>query len=206
MGGTNKNILIIDDEETIRLLLKEMLIPLGYVATTAADKEEALQQINTTTFDLIFVDIFYAHADYTGFDIIDIIQQTLPHCQVVVLTSQPSMDSAVQALRCRVLDYLEKPISLDVLTAITKTAFDHNMTYEQSVKTKRLANNPLTQRETEILEFLAKGFSYAEASEHLNCKVSTLQWHIKNIYRKMNVSSKSEAIYEALCMNIITLH
>ena len=203
---SDKQILVIDDEDTIRFLLKEMLMTLGYEATEASSKEDAVLKLNAIDFDLIFVDIFYTNADYNGFDIIDIIKEAQPNCKVVILTAKPSMNTAVKALRCRILDYLEKPICLDVLTSITELAFktDH-ISAEKDIHEKASGDITLTKRESEILELLAKGFSYAEAGQYLDCKISTVQWHVKNIYRKLDVTSKSEAVYEALCMKLIDI-
>ena len=202
---SDKRILIIDDEATVRFLLMEMLQQLGYKAAEASNKTEAAQMINTSTFDLIFIDMIYANADYNGFDIIDIIQEIQPNCQIVILTAKPSMSSAIQALRCRIFDYLEKPIDLEILSAVTSTAFAESTAATQ----KSISSTPsiiLTDRESDILNMLAKGFSYSEVGKHLNCKTSTIQWHIKNIYRKLGVTSKSEAVYEALCMNLIEIN
>jgi len=63
----------------------------------------------------------------------------------------------------------------------------------------------LTKMETDILVVLSKGYSYNEASKIIGCKISTLQTHIKHIYKKLNVHSRSEAIYEAHQQCIIDL-
>ena len=63
----------------------------------------------------------------------------------------------------------------------------------------------ITNREKEVLLLLAKGFSYSESSEFLDCSISTIQTHVKRIYNKLGVNSKSEAVYEALQNNIIDL-
>ena len=203
-GLLDRKILIIDDEETIRFLLKEMLLKLGYESDEAANKESAVHMLESSTYDLVFVDMVYINADYDGFDIINIIQEVQPRCQVVILTAKPSMNSAIQALRQRIFDYLEKPICIEVLSAVTTAAFESSRKEDTSIQpTTDIA---LTNREIDILKMLAKGFSYAEVGKHLDCKTSTIQWHIKNIYRKLGVTSKSEAVYEALCMNLIDIN
>ena len=63
----------------------------------------------------------------------------------------------------------------------------------------------ITEREKEVLLLLAKGFSYAESASFLGCAISTIQTYVKRIYRKLQVNSKSEAVYEALQMGIIDL-
>ncbi|MDX8388401.1 MAG: response regulator transcription factor [Ghiorsea sp.] len=202
-----RNILVIDDEDVIRMLLSEMLAHLGYAAAEAANKEDVLLRIQETQFDLIFIDIFYVNANYTGFDLIELIKEKQPHAQLVILTAKPSMHSAVRALRSHVLDYLEKPICIDMVSSILNTAFPEPSPHEENLHIMKedTSESLLTDKELVLLSLLAKGLSYNQTAEQLNCKTSTIQWHIKNIYRKLNVNSKSEAIYEAICMKLIQI-
>lgn len=63
----------------------------------------------------------------------------------------------------------------------------------------------LTKRELEVLLFLAKGYSYSESASLLGCCTSTIQTHVKSLYRKLNVNSKTEAVYEAIQLNLLDL-
>lgn len=64
----------------------------------------------------------------------------------------------------------------------------------------------LSPREQEVLELISRGFSYAEISRLQSISVHTVQTHIKSLYRKLAVSSKSEAVYEATKMGLLNLH
>jgi DNA-binding NarL/FixJ family response regulator len=64
----------------------------------------------------------------------------------------------------------------------------------------------LTPRELEVLNLLSRGFSYAEIADILKLSPQTIATYVKSIYRKMEVSSRSEAIYEASSMGIIDMH
>ena len=59
------------------------------------------------------------------------------------------------------------------------------------------ASSQLTPRETEILNAIARGFTYAESAELLHLSVQTVHTHLKNIYKKLAVHSKTEAVFEA---------
>jgi DNA-binding NarL/FixJ family response regulator len=61
----------------------------------------------------------------------------------------------------------------------------------------------LSEREREILNQLARGYTYGEVGERLGIAASTVQTHVKNLYSKLSVHSKAEAIYEARAMGII---
>ena len=63
----------------------------------------------------------------------------------------------------------------------------------------------LTPREIDILWGIAKGFSYAEIASHLGLSRQTVPGHIKNIYRKLEVHTRSEAVFEAVQQGLIKL-
>ena len=73
-------------------------------------------------------------------------------------------------------------------------------------KSTEQTNLVLTEREQQVLEHIAKGFSYAETANLLNISCQTVPSHIKRIYRKLAVRSRSEAVFEAAHMGLIRLH
>ena len=73
------------------------------------------------------------------------------------------------------------------------------------IQSEMRADVNLTRRETEILHFLARGLSYAEIAELLFVSSHTVTSHIQNIYRKLDVKSRSEAVFEAVKQNLIAL-
>ena len=64
----------------------------------------------------------------------------------------------------------------------------------------------LSTREQDMLQLIARGFSYAEISRLESISVHTVQTHIKNLYRKLAVKSKSEAVFEATRMGLLRVH
>jgi len=70
-------------------------------------------------------------------------------------------------------------------------------------RTPNAENNPLSARETEILQLLAKGMSFNEIGEILGISPHTVTAHIKKIYRKLAVHSRGEAVYEASQMGLL---
>ncbi|HXH73022.1 MAG TPA: LuxR C-terminal-related transcriptional regulator [Mariprofundaceae bacterium] len=61
----------------------------------------------------------------------------------------------------------------------------------------------LTPKERNLLNLFAKGFSYQESADYLDCKLSTVQTHAKKIYRKLGVHSRAEAVHEALLVGLL---
>ena len=116
-------ILVIDDEESIRYTFKSFLLDEGYEVLTAPDYQEALSVIDTTELDLIFADILLEGK--TGIDVLRKTKERNLRCPVVMITGDPNIDSAAEALRLGAFDYIPKPIKQDTLLRITKIALKH---------------------------------------------------------------------------------
>ncbi len=66
--------------------------------------------------------------------------------------------------------------------------------------------SPLSERENEVLQMLSRGFSYLECGEILKVSPNTIGFHVKNIYRKLEVNSRAEALFEATSQGLIHQH
>lgn len=77
----------------------------------------------------------------------------------------------------------------------------------QPVATPTSVNAPserlLTEREEDVLQHLARGYSYAEVAKRMNVSINTIQTHIRGLYAKLEVHSKSEAIFEARQLGLL---
>ena len=116
-------ILVIEDEESIRYTFESFLLDEGYAVITAKDYNEALSVIDTTGFDLIFADILLEGK--TGIDILREIRERNLRCPVVMITGEPNIDTASDALRLGAFDYIPKPMRQETLVRVTKMALKH---------------------------------------------------------------------------------
>jgi len=118
------HILIVDDEESIRITFSMFLKREGYgQITTAATFEEALTYINEEQFDLIISDIVLEGA--TGTELLKYIRQTGVQCPVVMVTGFPNLESAAEAVRLGAFDYISKPVNKDTLLRFVRQALKH---------------------------------------------------------------------------------
>jgi two-component system response regulator HydG len=118
------HILIVDDEESIRITFEMFLKREGYgKVTTAATLEEALALINEQAFDLIISDIVLEGA--SGTDLLRYIRQTGVRCPVVMITGFPNLDSAAEAVRLGAFDYISKPVNKEALLRFVRQALKH---------------------------------------------------------------------------------
>ncbi len=100
-------ILIVDDERTTRLSLSEIFSLRGANTATAADGNEALEQIQQTEFDLLILDV--KMPGLSGLQVLEYVQQHAPGTICILLTAHATIDSAIHALRQGAFDYVLKP-------------------------------------------------------------------------------------------------
>ena len=106
-------ILVIDDEEAIRLFLKATLEDEGYAVVTYGKGQEVLDDLERTLPDLVLLDLMLP--DMSGIQVLEKIKKRMPHVCVVIVTAYDKTDSAVQAMKLDAYDYVSKPIQLDEL-------------------------------------------------------------------------------------------
>lgn len=104
---SNTKILVVDDEESIRFFLKELLERDGYEVVAADSGEVALKYIEREEFDLALIDL--KMRGISGTDVLKVLHAQAPDTVVIMLTGHGSLESAVEALRQGAHDYLFKP-------------------------------------------------------------------------------------------------
>ncbi|MGH8670504.1 MAG: sigma-54-dependent transcriptional regulator [Burkholderiales bacterium] len=114
------NVLIVDDEADIRELLGMTLRRMGLEADNAANEWEAVQLLQKTRYDLCLTDMRLPDGD--GLHLVEHIAQHCPGLPVAVITAHGSMENAVAALKAGAFDYLSKPVSLNQLRTLVKSA------------------------------------------------------------------------------------
>ncbi|PWH11926.1 MAG: hypothetical protein DDG60_15845 [Anaerolineae bacterium] len=103
------NILVVDDEPVARQSLSDILRLEGYNVTAVANGEQAVEHVRNHSVDLIVLDL--KMPGMNGLDVVQVVNQVSPDTEIILLTAFGSMESAVEALRQRVHDYLLKPAS-----------------------------------------------------------------------------------------------
>ena len=107
------SILVVDDELLIRDLLYDFFTSQGWDISVAEDGEKALQIMKARKFDLVLTDIKMPEMD--GLTLTSHVKQTNPNLPILLMTGFPSVDTAVEALRNKVDDYIIKPFNINQL-------------------------------------------------------------------------------------------
>lgn len=117
-------VLIADDDEQFRFLLARRAKKMGLSVVEAGDGDEALRALELERFDLIVTDLYMPGR--TGLEVIQEVQEKDPEIHCVILTASATVETAIEALRSGVYDYLTKPLeSLNDFEATVARALEH---------------------------------------------------------------------------------
>lgn len=204
-------IIIIEDDEKIRNYLAALIAGSGEFDLQAsfASAEEAMQYFENGMGDLI--ELILTDIQLPGKSGIEFIAWLKPlrtDIQLMVLSAYDDADKVFKALKAGATGYILKnteaaklidalrdlrkggsPMSNEIARKVV-TAFQQEIVYKD-------AKEDLSDREREVLHWLSKGFSYKEIAAKLFISVETVRTHIRNIYEKLHVANKMEALRKA---------
>ena len=116
------SILIVDDEPVARKSLTDILRLEGYFVSSVPNGQAAIEHVRTNQIDLMIVDLRMPGMD--GLEVVQVVNQLAPDTEIVLLTAYASTETAIQALRLRIHDYLQKPASPAQVLASVKRGIE----------------------------------------------------------------------------------
>lgn len=119
MAGERGRILIVDDKENMRALLRDILAP-QHDVTQAADGAAALAELKANSFDIVLTDVRMPAVD--GFELVRAVKERWAGTEVVMMTAFASIPAAVEAIRLGAYDYLQKPFDPDEVNLVVARA------------------------------------------------------------------------------------
>jgi DNA-binding NarL/FixJ family response regulator len=164
--------------------------------------EDAIKHLHSDKPDIVLMDVELP-GGMNGIKGTKIIKEKSPNSDIIMVTVYEDSEMVYEALKSGASGYITKSANymelLSALDEITRGGAP------MSSKIARMVidnfhlnpNTPLTKRETEILQLISEGKTYTQISEELFISKETSKTHIKNIYSKLQVRSKSEAIAKA---------
>ncbi|MEZ4791984.1 MAG: response regulator transcription factor [Gelidibacter sp.] len=209
----NIKIAIADDNTFLINTIKEKLsfFEEFNLKFSAMNGSEMLAQLeDNSNLDLILMDIEMPVLN--GIETTEIVKQKYPHIKIIMLTVFDNDENIFNAIKAGADGYLLKEINAkDLHDGILETLNGGAaMNPSIALKTLKLLRNPitientkdkediqLTSRETDVLEQLSKGLNYNKIAENLILSSGTVRKHIENIYRKLQVHNKLEAVQKA---------
>lgn len=198
-----KRIIIVEDDNIIRNAFVTLIQQSGdyTVANAYSNAEAAIKNVKDDAPDICLMDIELPGMN--GIEAIPKIKALSPDTQVVVVTVYENDDLVFKALCEGASGYLTKNMPpqklIDSLKELENGGAPMSTNIARLVVSSFHKNrqSPLTARELEVLELLSSGKSYSTIADQLFVDKETVKSHIKNIYLKLEVHSKAEAIEKA---------
>ena len=201
-------IAIVEDDNEIRQTLTLIIDgSQGFTCKYAfPDGESAMASIENLPVDIVLMDIDLPGK--SGIEVTRVLKQKCPQIDIIMLTVQSDDDSIFESLCVGASGYLLKDTNPADLLVHIKEVFNGGSPMSSQVARRiinsfRIIDNPLSSRETEVLKLLSKGMNYKEVASELFLSPHTIKTHIKNIYSKLHVNNRAEAIYKAIKKKLI---
>ena len=212
-------IAIVEDDLSFRKLLVSTLQadPDHAVVAEFSEGGAAVRAMSDLAPDMVLVDL--GLPDMSGIEVIRQLKASHPECDILVVTTFGDERTITSALEAGANGYLLKGTTLEELrrdiqhlrtggSPLSPMVARQLLNKLQSKAADSAPQVPggtkLTRREHDILQMIAKGFSYAETSQLCGVASATVHSHLKSIYRKLEVHSKTEAVYEARRRSLIS--
>ncbi len=198
-------LLVTEDHPEMRSFIAKTLTPY-FSILQAQNGQEALKVLEEHAVDIVISDVMMPLMD--GFELLEAIKKDakLHQISIVMLTARADQEDRLHALTLGIDDYLTKPFSAVVFLARIKNILDNRIKVIREFKaisndqengnekdiSDMIAHYQLSEREVEVMQLLAKRYSNAEISERLFVSTNTIKYHVKNLYSKLGVTSRSE--------------
>jgi len=203
---------LVEDQPGLRESLKEALSNAEGVLCVAAcaNGEEALASLPALAPEVVFMDINLPGMD--GVSCVRELTKLLPGALCVMLTVYDNTEAVFNSLQAGACGYLQKPVKARDLIAAAREVVSGGspMTAKiarlvvQAFRKPTLPPTPsekeaeLTAREQAVLDQLVAGYSYKEIGEKLQVSDHTVHFHIRNIYKKLQVRSRAQAVAKVM--------
>lgn len=218
-------VMLVDDDERIQDTLRSSMakhpaFELVGQAYSLADAYRVLQRVNP---QVVLVDL--GLPDGSGLELIGHIQKNLPNCESMVLTVLEDDYNVMRSIEAGATGYLTKDTHAhDILERVRQV--NEGGSPISPMIARRLLNRlrgikksprnpspsgdsgeftPLSEREKQVLEMVAKGFMQAEIAEIMGVTVNTVSTYVKRIYKKLAVNSRTSAVHKANTLGLINL-
>jgi ActR/RegA family two-component response regulator len=198
-----RRILFVDDEPGIRLTLPAVLEMHGYEVTTAATVGEALAAIQANKFDVLLADLNIGNPG-DGFVVVSAVRRTQPDVVTMIITGYPAFQTALEAIRQQVDDYIVKPADVPALIGRIEQKLQNRTPY-RTVQAKRVVQILRENREEIIERWLAAveadaelaaiPLSKAARQDHLSPFLDELIAHVESHEEVRPKAMKAAALH-----------
>lgn len=195
-----RRIYLVDDHDVVRAGMKAVLDDTFDIVGEAGDIDAAVAGILETKPEMVVLDVKLPSG--SGADVIERVRRSLPEVKFMALTVSSSRDDVVKMMQAGVDGYVTKTTLADQLPDLIDRTLDGQRPVTADVAAFMLDIDEdidatstierLTPREREVVNLIARGYSYRETAARLSISVKTLESHMGNIFEKLSVASRHE--------------
>ena len=208
-------VFVVDDHTVVRKGLKALLAAEKYKIDVIGDAEsgdEAIPMIDQLEPDVILMDL--EMPGKSGIETIIEIKQSRPDSRILVLTSFAEDEKVFDAIHAGAYGYLLKDTSPDELVQTIRSVYSEKLTLPKEfshvllgkkveISKEPASQNDLTQRELDVLKYIAQGMSNKQIAQELTVSITTIRTHVSNIMQKLNLENRTQAALYALKNGLI---
>lgn len=211
-------ILLLEDDPPTLWRLQDALVKAGFDVAATATLGEARASLAARVPRVLLTDLQLP--DGHGVDLIREVRARHPDTEIMVISALGDEETVISAITVGATGYILKDaFPSDIAATVRELVAGHSpisasiarfivrrtQAQAEPARGPELDTARLTPREIDILWGIAKGFSYAEIATHLSMSRQTVPGHIKSIYRKLEVHTRGEAVFEAVQQGLIKL-
>ena len=201
-------IFIVDDHAVVRLGLRTMLESEHdmKVVGMAGSGREALQKIPAAMPDIVLTDL--RMREMSGAEMLLELRSVCPQVRSIVLTNYHSDEDVFGAVTAGIMAYILKSSSLEQVTDAIRRVFAGERALPPHIAhqlAQRIARNPLSTRELEILRLVARGMKNHEIAQKLSISANTVSNHVVSLLEKLEVRDRTEATAMAVQQGLVRL-
>jgi NarL family two-component system response regulator LiaR len=166
--------------------------------------QQAIKEIRKSPVDILLADINLP--DGSGIELVEMLKPELPNTEFLMCTNHENDDYIFNAIMAGAIGYLRKGESMELIIQSIKEGYNGGtpmsvgiarralQLFRDTIHPKLDGDDQLTKTEVQILELLAQGKQYKEIAVQKNVTLETIRKHVSNIYKKLHVNNKVEAI------------
>ncbi len=220
-------VLVVEDQT--RILKNQLKLLEGNpeleIVGTALSGEAALEEVGKLAPDVLLLDLGLPRMD--GIAVTRAVKSSHPKIEILIFTIFDEEDKVLEAVKAGASGYLLKGTPADKIVEAIKEVAGGGTVIQPSLARRLLRHfraddtaappaappaaaeepqlRPLSEREKEILQLIAKGASNSEAAKMLNVSKATVRTHLEHIYRKLEVTNRVEAVTEGIRKGLISV-
>jgi len=191
-------VFFVDDDPAVCVAVRETLEESNIPVQCFTHAAECLAQVRSGRCDLLIADLMMPEKD--GMQLLQEVRELTPWVSVLVVTGYGDIPTAVKAIKCGAVDFIEKPLGKAHFVEKVKSILE-----KQSRMVPLDAVRALTPRELRVLKLIGEGKSNSEIAETINRSVRTIEAHRAGLMRKLGAHNLIELLRLAAAIGLVAL-